>query len=260
MSIKKISNILKSVNIHLFGVCNFDDVKNSLIPCAAKNRLPRDPKRVIVALFPYKVEDTPPKNISRYAAVPDYHAVCGKMLENATNKLKTLFPENQFAYFIDNSPIPEVQAAVLAGLGVRGQNGLLITKRFGSYVFIGEIVTDLELPYTSFKEDCPGCGRCKSMCPTKMQGREVCLSHITQKKKELSKEETTLIHKHKTLWGCDICQECCPLNKKAEKTYIKEFIEGYRPHFAPGEDSTGRAYAWRGEKPIFRNFKIINPD
>lgn len=260
MSIKKVSNILKSENIHLFGVCNFDDLKDNLLSCAAKNRLPSDPKRIIVTLFPYKVEDTPPKNISRYAAVPDYHQVCGKMLESATNKLKTLFPENQFAWFIDNSPIPEVQAAVLAGLGIRGKNGLLINERFGSYVFIGEIVTDLELPFTSFNKECPDCGRCKAMCPTKMQGRQVCLSHITQKKKELLDCETALISKHKTVWGCDICQECCPLNKNVQKTYIKEFIEGYRPHFTPGKEIKGRAYSWRGEKPILRNFKIINPD
>lgn len=260
MSINTISKVLKSENIPLFGICNFEDVKDNLLPCAAQKRLPNDPKRIIVVLFPYKVERQPPQNISRYAAVPDYHTVCGEMLEKATRQLQTLFPDNRFAWFIDNSPIPEVQAAVLAGLGVKGDNGLLINPTYGSYVFIGEIVTDLILPYTSFNKKCPGCGRCQKACPKLSDDKQGCLSHITQKKQGLSQQETALIKKHKTIWGCDICSECCPLNQNTKLTPIKAFKDGYRPYYRPGDDIKGRAYAWRGEKPILRNYKIVNPD
>ena len=59
------------------------------------------------------------------------------------------------------------------------------------------------------------------------------------------------------IWGCDICAEICPLNKNSNITYIKEFIEGYRDSYTLGEDISGRAYEWRGEKTVSRNAKLF---
>ena len=76
-------------------------------------------------------------------------------------------------------------------------------------------------------------------------------------KKELNFAEKAALKKYNTVWGCDICAEVCPLNKNAANTYIPEFISGYRDRYEYGEDISGRAYEWRGEKVIKRNYEII---
>lgn len=238
------------------GVCAFSEVAEHLLPCRNILKIPKKAQSVILFVFPYKVKEEPPKNISRYAAVPDYHEICGNILKKHTDILKKAFPDNEFEWFIDNSPIPEVEAAVLAGLGVKGKNGLLITKKYGSFVFIGEIVTDLEVESTSLTNNCIGCDVCQKACPVGLS-KEKCLSSLSQKKGELNAEESMLLKNSGCVWGCDICSSVCPMNKGAEFTYIKEFVDGYRDSYIVGEDISGRAYAWRGEKVIKRNFDII---
>ena len=256
-SVKETVNILLSCGAADVGFCRFEGLKDMLIPCRAINRLPKNANTVIVALFPYKVKEAPPKNICRYAAVPDYHVVCGNMLEAAANRLKEIYPDNSFQAFIDNSPLPEVVAAAKAGLGVIGKNGLLITEQYGSYVFLGEIVTDLQFEFEEAQiEACLGCGRCRTACPVALD-KENCLSKITQQKKELSAKQAQLISEHGCVWGCDICATVCPMNHKAQTTYIKEFTQGYRDCYTAGEDIQGRAYAWRGEGVILRNAQLL---
>lgn len=131
-----------------------------LLECRAKARIPQRAKSVIVCLFPYHVAEPQRRNISRYAMVEDYHIVAGNMLKAACERLKSAFPENEFVFFTDNSPIREVSSAVRAGLGVLGKNGLLIHPKYGSFVFIGEIVTDLTVPGAKANGMCIGCGRC----------------------------------------------------------------------------------------------------
>lgn len=224
-----------------------------MIDCRAKARLPENPQTVIVCLFPYKVREKPPENISRYAAVPDYHKVCGAYLERACAALSAQFPENSFRWFTDNSPLPEVSAAVFAGLGVRGDNGMLITPKYGSYVFVGEIVTDIYVKTEKNSLECIHCGRCKSACPVGLD-KARCLSHLSQKKGELDADTAAKLKKYNIVWGCDICAESCPLNRMAQSTYIREFVSGYRDRYIEGEDIAGRAYEWRGEKTVKRNF------
>lgn len=252
-----IKNIVSTCGIEDVAFCDFAFVKDRLIECRAKARLPEAAKTIIMALFPYKVKDEPPKNISRYAAVPDYHTVCGNMLKKAAQMFHVKHPDNKFEWFIDNSPIPEVSAAVHCGLGVEGKNGLLINKKYGSYVFIGEIVTDLELKCDFADQKCLDCRRCISSCPSKLR-KEDCLSSVNQRKKGLSDEQVAQILQSNCVWGCDICSEVCPLNINVQNTYITEFIDGYRDSFVLGEDSTNRAYTWRGIDVINRNYKIIN--
>ena len=100
------------------------------------------------------------------------------------------------------------------------------------------------------------CGNCKKACPSGLQ-RDHCLSALSQQKKELSEEEKALLLQNNIIWGCDICAEICPLNKNSNITYIKEFIEGYRDSYTLGEDISGRAYEWRGEKTVSRNAKLF---
>lgn len=250
-----ITDILSEAGIKNVGFCAFDEVKDHLIDCRAKNRIPQNAKTVIVCFFPYKVKKDSPKHLSRYAAIPDYHTVCGNLLENAREKLKKTYPQNNFEHFCDNSPIPEVYAAAVAGLGIKGDNGLLITKEHGSFVFLGEIVTDLYVECKNNYSECNHCGKCKKMCPVSLD-KMSCLSNLSQKKK-LDYSELKTLKQNNILWGCDICQNTCPMSKNAKCTDINEFIIGYRNEYSPGEDSANRPYTWRGESVIKRNYENL---
>ncbi len=252
----KIIDIINQSGIKDASCCAFLPLLPYLLECRAKNRLPKNAKTVITCVFPYKVKENPPKNISRYAAVPDYHKVLENYLALATDNLRNAFLGYEFEWFADNSPIPEVRAAALSGLGVVGDNGLLITKEYGSFVFIGEIVTDLYVECLDELGECLHCKMCKTACPK--TENTLCLSAITQKKQNLNDKELQIFLSNDYLWGCDICAEVCPLNKDKKTTYIEEFILGYRDFYEKGEDISGRAYEWRGEKVILRNFDLKN--
>ena len=219
--------ILKHNNIIVSGVCSFADVALRLLDTRNKRLLTGNEKSVIVALFPYYTGEYENANLSKYAVVPDYHMVVGEYLDTATNALKANFPDFSFVPFVDNSPINEVYAAARAGLGVIGKNGLLINKEYGSFVFIGAIVTDMVLDCADAEIiACENCEKCVSVCPSgAIMNKEHCLSKITQKKGELSLQEEMLIKEAGIIWGCDICQNICPHNKDIKKTYIKEFLE-----------------------------------
>jgi len=269
--IQKTTSILTREGIDISGVCAFERVTGRLIDCGAKSRLPRNAKSVIVCLFPYKTDcgersASLARNVSRYAVVRDYHEVAGRMLDNSTARLAEEFPGNQFVRFVDNSPIPEVYAANLCGLGVRGDNGLLISEKYGSWVFIGEIVTDLELPQSGQDvaiKECNHCGNCVRACPTGALAAgdmNICLSKISQKKGALTDREGELMRRNKSVWGCDICQEVCPLNRRAADTQIREFLENQVPLVDRNTLLDGRAFAWRGREVLLRNIGFNNPD
>lgn len=248
----------------LWGICSFDCVSDRLIECRAKGRLPENSRSIIVACFPYLLPEKAYENanVSKYAVVTDYHDVAINRLQNACYRLAELYPSNRFVPFADNSPIPEVSAALASGLGVLGKNTLIITEKYGSYVFIGEIVTDLELDaHNSAVSECIGCGKCISACPSRAIGNgidtEKCLSAITQKKGELSEKEKALMKECGCVWGCDICQDVCPMNKNAAATTIEEFLSDPIPLLTENTDPVGRAYAWRGRKVIDRNLSVF---
>lgn len=249
----------------VYGICSFEQLKDSLIDCRSKSRIPQNTKSVIVLLFPYYLGDGKYDNsdISKYAVVPDYHNIITTMLQDASEKLKKTYPDEEFIVFTDNSPIPEVKAAINAGLGVKGLNGLFINELYGSWVFIGEIVTTMELaPSSPDRTQCLGCGKCISACPTKAIGKngiipEKCLSYITQKKGELTDEQKILIKQSGCAWGCDICQNICPMNKDVSVSPIVQFVNGAEFKARIDSDISDRAYAWRGEKVIKRNLEIL---
>lgn len=254
---EKIKGVLKECGVSRVGFCTFDGVKESLLDCRAKSRIPKDAKTVICCMFPYKVKENPPKNISRYAAIKDYHTVCGDILKTACVNLLALFPENSFEAFIDNSPVSEVLAFSHTGLGKVGQNGLFIDNEFGSFVFLGEIVTDLDLKVSDLSPvPCLSCGLCKKKCPVGLEKKK-CLSLLSQKKGDLSEEEKILLKQGGSVFGCDICSEVCPENKGKKLTDLAEFISSYRDGFSPTEDFSLRPYTWRGEKVILRNYAIL---
>ncbi len=252
-----IKNIFADLGITEVGFCAFSAVKNALLECRAKARLPKNAKTVILCLFPYKIKEQPPENLSRYAAVPDYHPIVLNYLGRAAEIMRAAFPENRFECFADNSPIPEVFAAATAGLGKKGENGLLINEKYGSFCFIGEIVSDLRLSCDNLFQKCSGCGKCKEVCPVGGD-QQKCLSAVSQKKGELDEREREQLFKNGILWGCDICAEICPENRGKLINPIPELEKGYRDGYHPDECPENRPYSWRGKGVIKRNFEIIN--
>lgn len=262
------SKILSGKEAFPFGICSFEQILPCL-ECRAKQRIPQDAASVLVCLFPYYTGEHKERNISRYAMVTDYHMIAGEYLNRFCKALQEVFPQNQFEPFTDNSPIREVSAAFHAGLGRRGKNGLILHPKYGSYVFIGEVVTDLVLqPDQPLNPgECIGCGKCQSVCP---QGAlqsdgsvclERCRSHITQKKGELTDWEIEQIQDGRLIWGCDICNDVCPMNQEAKVlTPVPEFLESavavLDAQIAERLLKT-RAYNYRGKKTILRNIQLL---
>lgn len=249
----------------VYGFCDYEPFRDRLINCRAKGRLPEGARSIIVMLFPYYLGEDEYKgiNISRYAVVKDYHLAINGAVKSGLERLREAYPDEQFVFFTDNSPIPEVRAAELAGLGFIGKNRLLINKKYGSWFFISEIVTTLRLPAARAEEsECLNCGKCIAACPTHALtesgfNKELCLSDITQRKGELTPEQRELIKKTGCAWGCDICQTVCPMNKNAEIKPSEIFLDGIETA-ARTDNISDRAYAWRGEKVIKRNLDIIS--
>jgi len=232
------------------------------------------PKSVLVMLLPYYVGET--KNISVYASSRDYHLYAGELLSELALRLQEQYDGYRFYGFADHSPIDERDAAAKAGLGVFGENGLLINERYSSFVFLCEIISDL--PPESFGEVkvlspkfCEGCGACKRACPTGiLSGKgDSCLSAVTQKKGTLTEEEQNLILHSGSAWGCDSCQNACPYTKRAKEKgtivtpisffhekRMTEISEEVLRAMSPAEFKE-RAFSWRGKEPLLRNLKIL---
>lgn len=244
------------------GVCDFASLRERLITCRAISRVPKNAKSVLVCVFPYRFSSTEPRELSYYACVPDYHTAAGAVLEQLAEKLQEAYPHHAFVPFIDNSPIPEVYAAAKAGLGMIGDNRLLIHPTFGSYVFIGEIVTDLEIPTTNIPPAyCEHCGACAAACPGGClpgDTRDTCVSAVSQKKGELTTTEIALLRKGGLVWGCDRCQEVCPHNQNALIAPHPYFTD-YTPTLLPPDHPLfpTRAYAWRGKSVPYRNQQLL---
>lgn len=260
-----IAEILERHQITAYGSVDFAALP-PLLECRAKGRLPENAQSVLVCLFPYYTQEQSKRNISRYAVVEDYHVVVTNCLTAVCNELSERFAPYAFVSFTDNSPIREVDAAVKAGLGMRGKNRLLIHPEYGSYVFIGEIVTDMMIPsQVQSPTECMGCGRCISACPGGAIGengidREKCLSHITQKKGELTEQEIEMIKNGSLIWGCDICQEVCPHNRNLQPTAIPAFQNNQVAEVTYSQIKElvkTRAFGFRGSKVIERNYEIL---
>ncbi len=222
---------------------------------------------VLMLAVPYAVpcED---RTVSMYAVARDYHAYFAALFEIVLPALRTDFPDHVFAGFADHSPIAEVETACMAGLGVIGENGLLLTREHSSYVFLGEIITTLPTDSTPAPVlHCPACGACRRACPVDLCF-DSCLSALTQKKGATDALQTKRLREHPYVWGCDICQDACPYTAAAKRagtlyTTIPYFQEDLIPcpdlatlQSMTDEAFSHRAYAWRGRDTICRNLMI----
>lgn len=225
----------------------------------------------IVFLIPYRSENTP-VNLTVYASAPDYHRYVELLKNELSEYVKDKYEGGKFCIFADHSPIDEVHASCISGLGFIGDNGLLINEKYSSFVFLAECVTnltdkDLGLEYApeiSVKE-CLHCGRCKNACPCGCTGengkpKTECLSAITQKKGELSDVEIRLMLENGSIWGCDVCQNVCPYTKNASLTPIEFFkndvitlLDRKTLNGLNDNEFSVRPFAWRGRAVISRN-------
>ena len=227
-----------------------------------------EPKSVIIFLLPYYTKDA--KNLSLYSVSRDYHIAVKEITERLIGALKNEYPQNSFFGFGDISPIDERHAAAIAGLGVIGDNRMLINEKYGSYVFIAEVICDVDPEEIGASEPtevghCEGCGACLNACPTKnLCSDGECLSAITQRKGELSEEEISLMKQTGTVWGCDVCQAVCPHNKNPRQTPIGFFHKGgidlLTSELVDSMDDASfseRAFSWRGRKTVKRNLDAL---
>lgn len=229
-------------------------------PSVLKNPLPRerDNKRGIFA---------------RASWGDDYHYILRDKLALLEDYLTTLIPDIRCKSMVDTGELMDVLVAQRAGLGFIGRNGLLITEEFGSWVYLGEMITSVAFP-----EDDPvafGCGdcyRCVQACPPRallgngQMNAQKCLSYQTQTKGLMPKEFRRKIST--VVYGCDICQYVCPYNKGKDfhhhprmepdpqavqpslKGLVKITNREFKETFGP------MAGSWRGKKPLQRNALI----
>lgn len=268
-----IQDFFKSHNIEGYSLIPLDRCKILREYLLTKNGLDRG-SYAIMMLFPYRSEKKP-KNLTVYASVKDYHGYIESFSKELESFLKDKHPEGIFKVFSDHSPIDEVHACCISGLGFIGDNGLLITEKYSSFVFLGECITNispkdlgLEVAPEIEVRGCLHCGKCKNACPCGCIGEKTdkkleCLSAITQKKGALNDEEAKLIIENGSIWGCDICQSVCPYTKNASYTpidYFKEdIIECLDLDTLEGmssEEFSSRPFAWRGMDTIERNVMI----
>lgn len=232
------------------------------------------PRTAIMFLIPYYGTET--VNVSRYAAGGDYHHYIKEFFAFSTPLLQLHSHGCHFAGFCDHSPIDERHAAAKAGLGIIGDNGLLINGEHGSFVFIAEWLTDAPPEAFTYTEPmeigtCEHCGACARACPSGVlpgTTRRRCLSAVTQKKSELTEEEVELIRKNGTAWGCDACQTACPHNKRIIEerkfTPVQWFTRYHIPCMTseilshmPDEEYALRPFSFRKREVLERNLKIL---
>lgn len=178
--------------------------------------------------------------ISRYAWGRDYHKIMHKSLKALTNWLENLEPGIKGRYYADTGPIQDKVWAQKAGIGWIAKNSNLITRKYGSWVFLGEVLTNLALaadkPHT---QHCGSCTRCLQACPTNaitqpfIVDANRCIAYHTIENQDEHLPETITPHLHGWVAGCDICQDVCPWNQRfAQETNVVDF-QPYTGNLAP---------------------------
>lgn len=233
-----------------------------------------DGKTIVTIAFPYSfgkdLEDT---GFSIYTRGMDYHRVVHFYLDKICEFIKECGYKAES--FVDSNTLPERYIAYLGKVGFIGKNNMIITEKYGSYVFLGEIITDLDLngeedsrikELSEYKE-CGECSVCFKACPTKAinsfkRNTNICLSYLTQKK-HLEDKEMKLLKGR--VFGCDSCQLKCKFNENVQSGILSEF----KPFtFMEKEDSEKliemtngdfketfkkTSCGWRGKNVLIRN-------
>ncbi|WP_339060173.1 tRNA epoxyqueuosine(34) reductase QueG [Tepidibacillus marianensis] len=234
----------------------------------------------IAIAYPSKIEN-PPKSIegeyrgfvSRSAWGMDYHYILRNKLTQLGQFLQEKVPEARYIVMSDTGALSDHAVAERAGIGWIGKNSLLLTPEYGSYVYLGELITNVSFPEDQPMENqCGDCTKCIDACPTQaiiqpgqVNGKQ-CLSFITQRKGML--EEHWMDKLGNRIYGCDTCQQVCPKNKGINSIHQELTLpdtELAKPLLKPLLTISNKEFkqkwgltsaAWRGKKPLQRNAMI----
>ena len=207
----------------------------------------------------------------------DYHRVLKEKLADLDQFIKDLVPEAKNLIMVDTGALSDRGVAARAGLGWIGKNGSLITPEFGSFVYLGELLTSLSLPADKpLERDCNNCSACLEACPLgaiipeeKVIDCRKCLAFQTLNKGQLTTEVREKIGENKYIYGCDLCQLACPHNSKITNDWHGEFKPDYeliKPDLKSFLQISNREFkesyghmagSWRGKKVLERNAILI---
>jgi epoxyqueuosine reductase len=197
--------------------------------------LPNARSAVVVALnyFTPTQHDNDPTTgkVSRYAWGDDYHDVVGEKLRLLLSWIKEQRPDVEGKVCIDIQPTMDKAWAVRAGLGWLGKHSNLITQEFGSWIFIGELLLNIELDHDNDRVDdhCGTCTLCLDACPTQaitepyVVDSAKCISYATIELREPELPSEIEDKLSGWLYGCDICQDVCPWNRFEQPTAEARF-------------------------------------
>ncbi|MGX2958702.1 tRNA epoxyqueuosine(34) reductase QueG [Peribacillus sp. JNUCC 23] len=238
-----------------------------------------EPRSIIsIALaYPSKMKNAPQSKKGERRGIfcraswgQDYHVVLRKKLQLLEDFIKEKVPGAMAKSMVDTGELVDRAVAERAGIGWSGKNCAIITPEFGSYVYLGDMITNIPFaPDQPIEDQCGTCNKCVDVCPTGalVQGGQLnakrCIAFLTQTKGFLPDEFRTKIGNR--LYGCDTCQTVCPKNKGMDFHFHEEMEpdpELAKPLLKPLLTISNREFkekygsasgSWRGKKPIQRN-------
>jgi len=229
-------NFINKVKSGMFGDMSY--MERNLAKRLNPEQLVANTKSIITASMDYFPENAVPAAtiltnpnlayISRYALGRDYHKIFRKKLKQLAEKIRLEFNHN-YRVFTDSAPVMELALAQKSGLGWLGKNSCIIAKDHGSWFFLGEIYTDLELmPNKATTTHCGTCTACIDTCPTNafvkpyLLDPRKCISYLTIEHRGAIPEKLRELIGNR-IYGCDDCQLYCPWNKFSRHMVTKEF-------------------------------------
>lgn len=201
----------------------------------------------------------------------DYHYVLQDKLQRLAAGIEALTQDFEYKGMVDTGALVDTAVARRAGIGFIGKNGLVISKEFGSYMYLGELITNLDIePDQPVDYDCGDCRRCLDACPTSCligdgtMNAKRCLSFQTQDKGMMALEFRKKIKT--VIYGCDICQICCPYNKGLNNPLASKIDPDLaEPELIPFLELSNKEFkakfghiaaSWRGKNILQRNVII----
>ncbi len=236
--------------------------------------------RSIIAIsvtYHSKMENPPRSEPGQYRGIMarsawgrDYHYVLRDRMQRLEDFIHERVPEARIESMVDTGALSDRAVAQRAGIGFFGKNCAVISPTLGSWIFLGDMITDIPFPPdTPVTEDCGTCTKCIDACPTGalvgpgQLNSQICVSFLTQTKGMLSDEHMRKIGNR--LYGCDTCQIVCPKNKGKHWNHQEDLRpdpEKAKPLLLPMLDLSNKEFkqefgdtsaAWRGKNPIQRN-------